>query len=43
MNALSAYLDDLRIYNKPLTDAEIRQIYNETKAIYGGRRDTNPD
>ena len=36
------YLDDLRIYDKPLTDAEIRQIYNETKAIYAGRRDTNP-
>ena len=36
------YLDDLRIYNKPLTDAEISQIYKETKAIYAGRRDTNP-
>ncbi len=36
------YLDDLRIYNKPLTDAEIRQIYDETKAIYAGRQDTNP-
>ena len=36
------FLDDLRIYNKPLTDAEIRQIYDETKAIYAGRRDTNP-
>ncbi|MCY4566706.1 MAG: alpha-glucuronidase family glycosyl hydrolase, partial [Candidatus Poribacteria bacterium] len=36
------YLDDLRIYNKPLTDAEISQIYNETKAIYAGRLDTNP-
>ena len=36
------YLDDLRIYNKPLTDAEITQIYNETKAIYAGRLDTNP-
>ena len=36
------YLDDLRIYNKPLTDAEIRQIYDETKATYAGRRDTNP-
>ncbi len=36
------YLDDLRIYNKPLTDAEISQIYNESKAIYAGRRDTNP-
>ena len=36
------YLDDLRIYNKPLTDAEISQIYDTTKAIYAGRRDTNP-
>ena len=36
------YLDDLRIYNKPLSDAEISQIYKETKAIYAGRRDTNP-
>lgn len=36
------FLDDLRIYNKPLTDAEIRQIYNATKDIYAGRRDTNP-
>ena len=36
------YLDDLRIYNRALTDAEISQIYNETKAIYAGRRDTNP-
>lgn len=35
------FLDDLRIYDKPLTDAEIRQIYDETKAIYAGRRDTN--
>ena len=36
------FLDDLRIYDKPLTDAEIRQIYDESKAIYVGRRDTNP-
>ena len=36
------FLDDLRIYDKPLTDAEIRQIYDETKAVYAGRRDTNP-
>ena len=35
------YLDDLRIYNKPLTDAEVKQIYNATKDIYAGRRDTN--
>ncbi len=38
----TGYLDDLRIYNKPLTDAEVRQIYDETKDIYAGRRDTNP-
>ena len=38
----TGYLDDLRIYNKPLTDAEVRQIYDETKGIYAGRRDTNP-
>ena len=25
-----------------MSDAEINQIYNETKAIYAGRRDTNP-
>ena len=37
----TGYLDDLRIYNKPLTDAEVRQIYHETKDIYAGRRDTN--
>ena len=38
----TGYLDDLRIYNKPLTDAEVQQIYDETKDIYAGRRDTNP-
>ena len=38
----TGYLDDLRIYNKPLTDAEVRQIYDATKDIYAGRRDTNP-
>ena len=38
----TGYLDDLRIYNKPLTDAEVRQIYDETKDIYAERRDTNP-
>ena len=36
------FLDDLRIYNKPLTNAEICRIYDETKAFYAGRRDTNP-
>lgn len=36
------YLDDLRIYNRPLNDTEIHQVYNATVAIYAGRRDTNP-
>ena len=36
------YLDDLRIYDKPLSDVEIEQIYNATKATYAGRLDTNP-
>ena len=36
------YLDDLRIYNKPLNDTEVRQIYNATKHIYADRLDTNP-
>ena len=36
------YLDDLRIYDRPLKDTEILQIYNATKNIYAGRLDTNP-
>ena len=36
------YLDDLRIYDRPLSDVEIEQIYNATKHIYAGRLDTNP-
>ena len=35
------YLDDLRIYDRPLSDTEIKQIYNATKHIYAGRLDTN--
>ncbi len=36
------YLDDLRIYDRPLNDTEVLQIYNATKNIYAGRLDTNP-
>lgn len=36
------YMDDLRIYNRVLTDSEIHGIFNATKSIYAGRRDTNP-
>jgi len=36
------FMDDLRIYNKVLSDADIRKIYNSTKSIYADRRDTIP-
>jgi len=36
------YMDDLRIYSRVLTDADMRAIYNSTKSVYAGRRDTNP-
>ena len=36
------YLNDLRIYDRPLSDTEIKQIYNATKHIYADRLDTNP-
>ncbi|MHC4750639.1 MAG: glycosyl hydrolase family 28 protein [Planctomycetota bacterium] len=39
---LIGFMDDLRIYNKVLTDTEIRKIYDSTKSVYAGRRDTIP-
>jgi len=36
------YIDDLRIYNRVLTDADMREIYSSTKSVYAGRQDTNP-
>ncbi|MFC1633801.1 alpha-glucuronidase family glycosyl hydrolase [Planctomycetota bacterium] len=36
------FMDDLRIYNKVLTDADMRSIYNSTQPIYADRRDTIP-
>ncbi|MHC4323414.1 MAG: alpha-glucuronidase family glycosyl hydrolase, partial [Planctomycetota bacterium] len=39
---LIGFMDDLRIYNRVLTDVDIRNIYNSTKSIYAGRRDTIP-
>jgi len=35
-------MDDLRIYNRVLTDADMRKIYNSTKSVYADRRDTIP-
>jgi len=38
----AGYLDDLRIYNRVLTDVDLREIHRVTKSIYAGRQDTNP-
>lgn len=37
----AGFMDDLRIYNKVLTDFNVRDIYNTNKSIYEGRFDTN--
>ena len=36
------YIDDIRIYNRVLTDADMLRIFNSTKSVYAGRDDTNP-
>ena len=36
------YIDDIRIYNRVLTDADMLGIFNSTKSVYTGRHDTNP-
>jgi len=41
-DGLIGYLDDLRIYNRVLSDTEMRAIYNSTKSVYEGRSDTIP-
>ena len=38
--AFVGFMDELRIYNRVLNDAEIRGIYNSTKSVYAGRQDT---
>ncbi|MCH2202749.1 MAG: glycosyl hydrolase family 28 protein [Fuerstiella sp.] len=35
------FLDDLRIYNRVLSDSELRSVYSSTRSVYAGRRDTN--
>jgi alpha-glucuronidase/polygalacturonase len=37
----AGYMDDLRIYNKVLTDINIQDIYNSNKSTFEGRFDTN--
>ena len=41
-NDFVGFIDDIRIYNRVLTDAEMREIFNATKAVYEGRSDTIP-
>ena len=36
------FMDDIRIYNRVLSDADMRAIYNATQSVYAGRRDTIP-
>ena len=36
------FMDDLRIYNRVLTNADVLKIYNSTQSIYKNRRDTIP-
>ena len=36
------FMDDLRIYNRVLTNTDMRKIYNSTKSVYTNRRDTIP-
>ena len=37
----AGFMDDLRIYNKVLTDSNVLDIYNSNKSIFEGRFDTN--
>jgi len=36
------FMDDLRIYDRVLTNTEMHQIYNSTKSVFANRRDTIP-
>jgi len=38
----AGFIDDIRIYNKVLTDSMIRVLYSSSASIYSGRFDTNP-
>ncbi len=34
------FIDDIRIYDRALTDADIHEIFDATKSVYDGRSDT---
>jgi alpha-glucuronidase len=38
----AGFIDDLRIYDRVLTDADLREIHRVSQPIYAGRQDTNP-
>ncbi|MEX2043707.1 MAG: glycosyl hydrolase family 28 protein [Opitutus sp.] len=38
----AGFIDDLRIYNRVLPDADVRAIHGAGQALYAGRQDTNP-
>jgi len=42
-NDIAGFIDDLRIYNRILTDDDLRSIFNSTRSIYAGRSDSSPD
>jgi len=41
-SGFAGFTDDIRIYNRVLTDADMREIFNATKSAYEGRSDTIP-
>lgn len=38
----AGFMDDLRIYNRVLSDPDIRGIYDSAKSVFANRFDTNP-
>ncbi len=41
-DGFAGFIDDIRIYNRVLTDADMRGMFNATKSVYEGRSDTIP-
>ena len=38
----AGFIDDVRIYNRILTDGDVRDIFDSARSIYAGRADTIP-
>jgi len=41
-NDFAGFIDDLRIYNRILSDDDVRNIFNSTRSVYAGRTDAIP-